>query len=122
MPSSLLSIPTWGRTRAKRISELWPRTYASRKTLGDRKSTRLNSSHLGTSYAVFCLKTKTPKQRNPLSTVTAEAIGAPEVFQSSRSGDSLAVLSCGSVGRNFFFKRSGRHRVQPPSRADDSAS
>src|SRR5262245_58153886 len=24
--------------------------------LGDRKSTRLNSSHLGTSYAVFCLK------------------------------------------------------------------
>src|SRR5437899_8707901 len=26
---------------------------------GDRKSTRLNSSHLGTSYAVFCLKKKT---------------------------------------------------------------
>src|SRR5205814_8292842 len=25
---------------------------------GDRKSTRLNSSHLGISYAVFCLKTK----------------------------------------------------------------
>src|SRR5438045_8412988 len=25
---------------------------------GDRKSTRLNSSHLGSSYAVFCLKTK----------------------------------------------------------------
>src|ERR1039458_10622868 len=24
--------------------------------LGDRKSTRLNSSHLGISYAVFCLK------------------------------------------------------------------
>src|ERR1039458_10694513 len=24
---------------------------------GDRKSTRLNSSHLGISYAVFCLKT-----------------------------------------------------------------
>src|SRR5262245_66288667 len=26
--------------------------------LRDRKSTRLNSSHLGTSYAVFCLKKK----------------------------------------------------------------
>src|SRR5204862_5101900 len=26
---------------------------------GDRKSTRLNSSHVATSYAVFCLKTKT---------------------------------------------------------------
>src|SRR5256885_5327140 len=30
--------------------ELWPR--------GDRKSTRLNSSHLVISYAVFCLKKK----------------------------------------------------------------
>src|SRR5947199_8400311 len=31
----------------------------------DRKSTRLNSSHLGTSYAVFCLKKKkrTSRQR-----------------------------------------------------------
>src|ERR1035438_3442642 len=27
-----------------------------RETLRDRKSTRLNSSHLGISYAVFCLK------------------------------------------------------------------
>src|ERR1039458_10671179 len=33
----------------------------------DRKSTRLNSSHLGISYAVFCLKKKTQKssQRPP---------------------------------------------------------
>src|SRR5256885_5945673 len=30
---------------------------------GDRKSTRLNSSHLVISYAVFCLKKK--KQNNP---------------------------------------------------------
>src|SRR5262245_15357248 len=29
------------------------------KGFEDRKSTRLNSSHLGISYAVFCLKTKT---------------------------------------------------------------
>src|SRR3712207_8303900 len=28
--------------------------------LGDRKSTRLNSSHANTSYAVFCLKKKNP--------------------------------------------------------------
>src|SRR5438874_8981622 len=27
-------------------------------TLGDRKSTRLNSSHVETSYAVYCLKKK----------------------------------------------------------------
>src|SRR5258705_5318097 len=30
----------------------------SRKSVRDRKSTRLNSSHLGISYAVFCLKKK----------------------------------------------------------------
>src|SRR5205814_10140359 len=29
-----------------------------RPRVGDRKSTRLNSSHLGISYAVFCLKKK----------------------------------------------------------------
>src|SRR5262245_62932138 len=30
--------------------------------IADRKSTRLNSSHLGISYAVFCLKKKTIKK------------------------------------------------------------
>src|SRR5436853_6577416 len=33
-------------------------TYEIVGTPGDRKSTRLNSSHLGISYAVFCLKKK----------------------------------------------------------------
>src|SRR5438045_7950741 len=31
--------------------------------LADRKSTRLNSSHLGISYAVFCLKKKKNKKK-----------------------------------------------------------
>src|SRR3712207_6875849 len=31
---------------------------AARELLGDRKSTRLNSSHANISYAVFCLKKK----------------------------------------------------------------
>src|SRR5258705_9251583 len=35
---------------------------------GDRKSTRLNSSHLGISYAVFCLK---KKKRCPSNNRTA---------------------------------------------------
>src|SRR6266702_7186620 len=35
-----------------------------RQQIGDRKSTRLNSSHVAISYAVFCLKKKkTPKNR-----------------------------------------------------------
>src|SRR5256885_3595114 len=39
-----------------------PRVY--RKWAGDRKSTRLNSSHLVISYAVFCLKKKKKKKKN----------------------------------------------------------
>src|SRR2546426_4905264 len=34
------------------------RIVIARQLLGDRKSTRLNSSHLVISYAVFCLKKK----------------------------------------------------------------
>src|SRR5256885_11390301 len=34
---------------------------------GDRKSTRLNSSHLVISYAVFCLKKKKPRARSAAS-------------------------------------------------------
>src|SRR3989454_1885479 len=35
----------------------------------DRKSTRLNSSHLVISYAVFCLKKKKKKNKDDISTV-----------------------------------------------------
>src|SRR5437870_9941615 len=34
-------------------------------TREDRKSTRLNSSHVAISYAVFCLKKKTPPRSRP---------------------------------------------------------
>src|SRR5256885_11107847 len=47
--------------RAKVITLAWSsdgRTLASGSADGDRKSTRLNSSHLVISYAVFCLKKK----------------------------------------------------------------
>src|SRR5947199_2582434 len=43
------------------------RMQGERRRAGDRKSTRLNSSHLGISYAVFCLKKKT---RRVASTTT----------------------------------------------------
>src|ERR1039458_10621314 len=40
-------------------SEGWSKgSIADQRAVGDRKSTRLNSSHLGISYAVFCLKKK----------------------------------------------------------------
>src|SRR5436853_1434099 len=39
-------------------------TQAGPVSLRDRKSTRLNSSHLGISYAVFCLKKKKKQTYN----------------------------------------------------------
>src|SRR5437773_8270882 len=36
-----------------------------RRDVGDRKSTRLNSSHITISYAVFCLKKKKPSKNGP---------------------------------------------------------
>src|SRR3712207_8581540 len=44
-------------TRGHRRHRLEPRPRLRRE--GDRKSTRLNSSHANISYAVFCLKKKT---------------------------------------------------------------
>src|SRR5947209_17360908 len=43
------------------ISDACPSAPGSR---GDRKSTRLNSSHANISYAVFCLKKKKTKQHH----------------------------------------------------------
>src|SRR5689334_24398687 len=48
---------------------------------GDRKSTRLNSSHSSISYAVFCLKKKT----------TMTSISPPLISAGSRRGDSGRV-------------------------------
>src|SRR5262245_63236431 len=47
---------------AMSCTRAWASWHVAR-TMRDRKSTRLNSSHLGISYAVFCLKKK-KKQKN----------------------------------------------------------
>src|SRR3712207_9022012 len=44
-----------GRPRRDAVRD---RPAAARRPTGDRKSTRLNSSHANISYAVFCLKKK----------------------------------------------------------------
>src|SRR5262245_64404211 len=45
------------RVLGQRMSDVWGQPVV----IEDRKSTRLNSSHLGISYAVFCLKKKKKK-------------------------------------------------------------
>src|SRR5690349_22624118 len=53
--------PTSARTRARRTS--WTTWCWRRSARTDRKSTRLNSSHVEISYAVFCLKKKKKKKK-----------------------------------------------------------
>src|SRR5262245_64725085 len=51
-------------TRLLLLGRSVPRTEPNKaREEGDRKSTRLNSSHLGISYAVFCLKKKKKKRK-----------------------------------------------------------
>src|SRR5262245_64681178 len=44
------------------------------RATSDRKSTRLNSSHLGISYAVFCLKKKKKKKQTHIPNNTKDTI------------------------------------------------
>src|SRR2546426_5028926 len=48
----------WGSIRLRRLAGQSPPDEADSRQRPDRKSTRLNSSHLVISYAVFCLKKK----------------------------------------------------------------
>src|SRR5207253_1602512 len=54
----------WRRKRARCCCKRWPlparrcTSSSARRSWTDRKSTRLNSSHVAISYAVFCLKKK----------------------------------------------------------------
>src|SRR5947199_270958 len=54
----------------------------------DRKSTRLNSSHLGISYAVFCLNDTSPTHIYPLSLHDALPISAQASSPDARCRDS----------------------------------
>src|SRR5262245_62767149 len=74
--SDVMSLPFMPIKSAEQGSEVLWKLYEKfpsiQKEYGDiqpldRKSTRLNSSHLGISYAVFCLKNKTThnERKNP---------------------------------------------------------
>src|SRR5690349_24248234 len=47
-----------GQQQAHRVGRMTGRRHHPQLASGDRKSTRLNSSHVEISYAVFCLKKK----------------------------------------------------------------
>src|SRR5690606_41833230 len=55
--SLLIGYPAWGQQSRTALHDYSRDLWTSRNGL-DRKSTRLNSSHVKISYAVFCLKKK----------------------------------------------------------------
>src|ERR1039457_7214905 len=75
----------------------------------DRKSTRLNSSHLVISYAVFCLKKKkkTHKTHNTSNTVSSGANGIAEYcgvsYTVSYLGAATVCVVCVCFFVFFFF-------------------
>src|SRR5438477_11501868 len=52
-------LPALRRQRRQQDADRSPGVTREPPEFGDRKSTRLNSSHMSISYAVFCLKKKT---------------------------------------------------------------
>src|ERR1039458_3281191 len=78
-----------------------PSLSNSSKVRSDRKSTRLNSSHLGISYAVFCLKKK--YQFQILLVVALDGVGddarANRVHQAAPAGSGVFGV--------FFFNLRG---------------
>src|SRR5437667_946759 len=64
----------------------------------DRKSTRLNSSHITISYAVFCLKKKKRHKRRIPRPVSSTAAGYADT-QSSCRGVRFATCSATREGR-----------------------
>src|SRR5690242_21477524 len=64
------------RARNSYLGGLWGRLRCRRADTTDRKSTRLNSSHMSISYAVFCLKKKKKKQHKHNSWIKSKYINS----------------------------------------------
>src|SRR3989442_10628619 len=64
--SQVGQVQSWLRSQDFQVEYTpWNNHYVSAEVLTDRKSTRLNSSHVRISYAVFCLKKKKQNSRFP---------------------------------------------------------
>src|SRR5688500_19128068 len=92
--------PPWVSLRKRMV-----RGALTSRTFLDRKSTRLNSSHLVISYGVFCLKKKIGEKRGPRKGVAGLlAAGDRRVEQGGRRG---AEQAAGQGVRHFVPWRRG---------------
>src|ERR1022692_1773682 len=75
--------------------------------MADRKSTRLNSSHLVISYAVFCLKKKKKKKKTRATQAPVQIQGAAmqDTLPDTHSEPTFLLASSGllSAVLSFFF-------------------
>src|SRR5436305_10845345 len=62
--------PSQGEKLAEQLGILFLGSIPIKRMPRDRKSTRLNSSHVRISYAVFCLKKKKQNTRKTTTTIT----------------------------------------------------
>src|ERR1022692_795411 len=104
---------------------------AQRELPSDRKSTRLNSSHLVISYAVFCLKKKKLRLRNALADALDALVSQPLDGDPTpprrglrrADGPNQGYNRAGGAGVFFFFflmiRRPPRSTLFPTRRSSD---
>src|SRR3982751_917772 len=100
---------------------LFPGSSTRLQKDGDRKSTRLNSSHLGISYAVFCLK----KKRLTVPTAcVADGVRMLTAAYVGESGQSPYIMGCPLPAAKptahpfFFFNDTATTEISPLSLPD----
>src|SRR5256885_7223654 len=76
----------WHHVDAQKVSDL-----GAFQILEDRKSTRLNSSHLVISYAVFCLKKKTRFSESAVRSMGRDTSGVRGMNVSQKGNSVLAM-------------------------------
>src|SRR5256885_3578029 len=77
----------------------------------DRKSTRLNSSHLVISYAVFCFKNKKPFGDSRQVDIVYTNVVVPDPRD--------ACLRCNLPPRPYIYGKASSPTFQPPSLTND---
>src|SRR5690348_17727620 len=77
----------------------WPgRGRIERRAHGDRKSTRLNSSHPSISYAVFCLKKKTHRDDQRRCRAVVPAVRADDRLRGAGVAAGVVLTRSDDVG------------------------
>src|SRR6267378_945395 len=104
--STLFPYTTLFRSRASTRVEVYPGWAPDTSVHArDRKSTRLNSSHVEISYAVFCLKKKTRRERQRRARRLPDGPGEPQRRAEDRRDQHGRLLGFQLVGRGAALAR-----------------